>query len=154
MIHSIHPIQEKTKMKRNWRQIPRDGKRAQWAGIYVTLNKKGVIVLNRSAHERLGGPAAFHIFYDDANHTIGLKPTALGARDAYPLTKSGRHGGRKVAALMLIKECSLVIDETLEFPDAEIGPEGLLLLNMRTAKISNRALNHPARNGRRRDQAE
>jgi hypothetical protein len=132
-------------MKRNWRQIPRDGKRAQWAGIYVTLNKKGVIVINRSAHERLGCPKAFHIFYDDANNTIGLKPTALGMKDAYPLAKSGRHGGRKVAALMLIKECSLVIDETLEFPDAEIGPEGLLLLNMRTAKISNRALNHPTR---------
>lgn len=132
-------------MKRNWRQIPRDDKRPQWAGIYVTMNNKGTIVLNRAAHERLGSPSAFLLFYDDANSTIGLKPTAVGKQHAYPLTRSGRHGGRKLAAYRLIKECSLVIDKTLEFPDAEIEADGLLLLNLRTAKISNRAINHPAR---------
>lgn len=138
-------------MKRNWRQIPRDDKRAQWAGIYVTMNSNGTIVLNRVAYERLRCPKAFHLFFDDANNVIGLKPTALGMRDAYPLTKSGRHGGRKLAAFRLIKECSLVIDDTLEFPDADIGPEGLLMLNLRTAKISNRALNHPTRKDSHRD---
>lgn len=132
-------------MQRNWKQIPRDGKRAQWAGIYVTMNSKGTIVLNRSAHKLLGAPAAFMLLYDSANNTIGLKPTAAGLRHAYPLIKSGRHGGRKVSAYRLVKECSLVIDKTLEFPDAEIDTDGILLLNLRTAKISNRALNHPTR---------
>jgi hypothetical protein len=92
-----------------------------------------------------GSPAAFHLLYDAPNNTIGLKPTALAMRNAYPTQKSGRHGGRKVNAYRLLTECSLVIKETLEFPDAEVDEDGILILNLRTAKISNRALNHPAR---------
>jgi hypothetical protein len=132
-------------MKREWREIPRDGRRAQWAGIYVTINKKGTIVMNRAAHERMGSPAAFHLLYDSANNTVGLKPTGERMRNAYPSHKSGRHGGQKVMAYRLITECSLHIDQTLEFPDAEIDEDGTLILNLRTAKISNRALNHPKR---------
>ena len=132
-------------MKRDWREIPRNDTRAQWAGIYVTMNRKGMIVLNRAAYERLGSPTAFHLLYDSANNTIGLKPTTTAMRNAYPAHQSGRHGGRKVSAYRLVTECSLHINETLEFPDAEIDTDGILVLNLRTAKISNRALNHPTR---------
>ncbi len=132
-------------MKREWKEIPLDGRRAQWAGIYVSMNNKGTIVLNRVAYERLGSPSAFHLLYDSANNTIGLKPTGANMRNAYIAHISGRHGGRKVSAYRLITECSLHIDQTLEFPDAEIDLDGILTLNLRTAKISNRALNHPTR---------
>ena len=107
-------------MKQEWKEIPHGDKRAQWAGIYATLNNKGTVVLNRAADERMGSPAAYQLLYDSANNTIGLKPTALSLRNAYPAQKSGRHGGRKVNAYRLLTECSLLIKETLEFPDAEI----------------------------------
>ena len=132
-------------MRRDWKEIPRNDRRAQWAGIYVTMNSKGTIVLNRSAHGRMGSPAAFHLLYDSANNTIGLKPTTTAMRNAYPAHTSGRHGGRKISAYRLVTECSLHIDQTLEFPDAEIDTDGILILNLRTAKISNRAINHPTR---------
>jgi hypothetical protein len=132
-------------MQRRWQEIPRDNKRAQWAGIYVTMNRQGTIVLNRAAHERLGKAEAFHLLYDAANNVIGLKPTMPAMKNAYPVMISGRHGGRKIAAYRLLKECALQIDETLEFPDAEIDSDEILILNLRTAKISNRALNHPKR---------
>lgn len=135
-------------MKRNWKEIKRDETRAQWAGLYVTMNSKGTIVMNRVAHERLDAPAAFNLLYDPANNVIGLKPTGLRMRDAYPANKSGRHGGRKVSAYRLLTECGLKIDQTLEFPDAEIDVDGVLILNLRTARISSRALNHPTRQGR------
>lgn len=132
-------------MRREWKEISRDDKRPQWAGLYVTMNSKGTIVMNRAAHERLGGAEAFMLLYDSANNTIGLKPTSRSLRNAYPAHQSGRHGGRKVSAYRLVTECSLHINETLEFPDAEIDTDGILILNLRTAKISNRALNHPTR---------
>ena len=132
-------------MKREWKQIPRGDKRAQWAGIYATLNSKGMIVLNRAADERMGSPAAFHLLYDAPNNAIGLKPTALSMRNAYPSHKSGRHGGKKVNAYRLLTECSLAVKETLEFSDAEIDEDGILVLNLRTARVSKRALNHPSR---------
>lgn len=132
-------------MKRNWKEIPVDGQRAQWAGIYVTMNSKGTIVLNRAAHERMDSPAAFKVLYDEPNHSVGLQPTGARITNAFIAAKSGKHGGRKIAAYRLITECSLQIRETLEFPDAEIDEDGTLILNLRTAKISNRAINHPSR---------
>ncbi len=132
-------------MKRTWQQIPRDNKRAQWSGIYVTMNKKGTIVMNREAWYRLQGPKAMLIFYDGTTNTVGLKPAAKDSRNAFPLLKSGRHGGMKIAAYRLLMECQIRVEDTLEFHDAEIDANGILLLNLRTAKISNRALNHPSR---------
>lgn len=132
-------------MKRDWKEIGRGDKRAQWAGIYVTLNGKGNIVMNRAAHERMGGAEAFLLLYDAANNTIGLKPTGLRMRNAYPAARSGRHGGRRVSAYRLLTECGVFVKETLEFPGAEIDEDGILVLNLRTARVSNRALNHPSR---------
>ena len=135
-------------MKRDWKEIPRDGKRAQWAGLYVTMNGTGTIVMNRAAYERLDEPAAFLLLYDAANNSIGLKPTGASMKNAYPVMKSGRHGGRKVAAYRLLMECGLHIKDTLEFTDAEIDLDGILVLNLRTAQVSKRALNHPTRRTR------
>ena len=96
-------------MKRNWKEIPRDDKRAQWAGIYVTMNSKGIIVMNRATHERMDSPEALMLLYDEANNAIGLNPTRLGMRNAYPAARSGRHGGIKVSAYRLVTECGLHI---------------------------------------------
>lgn len=132
-------------MRREWKLIPRGDKRAQWAGLYVTLNSKGTIVINKAAHEKLGSPEAFKLLFDAANNTIGLKPTDPKHPTAYPAAMSGRHGGRKISAFQLFVECGIVVKETLEFPDAEIDREGILLLNLRNARVSNRATNHPTR---------
>ncbi|MEP7077197.1 MAG: hypothetical protein ABI878_15435 [Acidobacteriota bacterium] len=134
-------------MKRQWLEIARGDKRAQWAGFYVTMNCRGMIVMNRAAHDKMGGAEGFMLLYDPANNTIGLKPTSRQIKNAYPAAPSGRHGGRRVAAYRLLQEQGLVINETLEFPDAEIDEDGILILNLRTAKISNRALNHPRKRG-------
>jgi len=132
-------------MKRIWEEIARDATKAQWAGIYVTMNAKGSIVMNRAAHERMGSPQAYLLLFDPANQTIGLRPTYPNIKNAYPTLKSGPHGGRRVSAYRLLTERGLHIKETLEFPDAEIDQDGILLLNLRTAKVSNRAINHPKR---------
>ena len=129
-------------MKRNWSEIKRGDKRAQWARIYATMNKMGMIVLNRAGYEKTGSPAAFLLLYDAANNTIGLKPTSPQMRNAYPALRYGRHGGRRINAYRLMTEHGVIVDETLEFPDAEIDEDGILILNLRTATISNRALNH------------
>jgi hypothetical protein len=135
-------------MQRDWKVIPRGDKRAQWAGLYVTLNSKGTIVINKAAHERLGGAEAFLLLYDAVNNTIGLKPTDPAKNNAYPVTRSGRHGGKKISAFQLFTECRIVVKETLEFHDAEIDSNGVLILDLRTARVSNRALNHPSKRSR------
>jgi hypothetical protein len=132
-------------MRREWSELPRDDTRPQWAGFYVTMNRKGEIVMNRATYERLGSPAAFKVLFDRVNNCIGLTPTSSQMRNAYPAYKAGRHGGRRISAFRLLQEHRLRINETLEFADAEIDEDGILVLDLRTARISNRALNHPTR---------
>lgn len=105
--------------------------------------------MNRSAYERVGAPEAFHILFDAANNTIGLKPTYPRVKNAYAVMRSGKHGGKRLNVYRLITEYGLHIKDTLEFPDAEIDENGILLLHLRTAVVSNRALNHPTRRLRR-----
>ncbi|MGD9588798.1 MAG: hypothetical protein AB7Q37_03035 [Pyrinomonadaceae bacterium] len=130
-------------MKANWREIPRDDIKGQWSAIYVTLNRKGNIVMSRVTYERLGKPKAFHLLFDAANNRIGLKPTALGLRNAYPASPSGSRGGKMVRAYRLLQEAGIVVPQTLQFPDADIDTHGILVLDLRTAKVSPRAANHP-----------
>jgi hypothetical protein len=122
--------------------------------MYVTMNSKGVIAMNRATYERLGSPGAFNVLYDKANNAIGLKPTGLRMRNAYPAAKSGRHGGRRVSAYRLLMEHGLCIEKTLLFPDAEIDVDGILVLNLRTAEVSKRVLNHPRRKNSHREHGE
>jgi hypothetical protein len=113
--------------------------------MYVTMNSKGVIAMNRATYERTGSPDAFQVLYDKANNAIGLRPSGLRMRNAYPAARSGRHGGRRVSAYRLLTEYGICINETLLFPDAEIDVDGILVLNLRTAEVSKRVLNHPRR---------
>lgn len=129
-------------MKTMWKEIPRDPTRGQWAALYVTINSEGAIVLSRLTHDRLGAPKAYQLFFDPVNNRIGLKPSALAGKHAYPAGPRGPHGGKVIRAFRLLKDCSLSIPETLQFFDAEIDHEGILILDLRTARISPRAARH------------
>lgn len=131
----------------NWKECPRDGVRGQWAAFYVTMNPRGYIVFSRVTYEKLGEPKAFLLLFDAVNNRIGLKPTALGIKNAYPVAKCGRHGGRLVRAFRLMQEFGIDLPETLRFHDTEIDHDGILILDLRTASISTRSVSQKRKNG-------
>lgn len=110
----------------------------QWASFYVTMNPKGYIVFSRVTFQRLGEPRAFLLLFDKVNNRIGLKPTALGIKNAYPAAKQGRHGGQLIRAYRLMQEFGIDLPETIRFYDAEIDQDGVLILDLRTARVSSR----------------
>jgi len=126
-------------MKPNWRELPRDSVVGQWTTIYVTLNKKGYIVMSRLTYQRMGEPKAFVLLFDTVNNKIGLQPSAPGVRNAYPVGPSGRHGGKLIRAYRMLHEFGIDVPETLHFRDAAIDNDGLLILDLRTARVSARA---------------
>lgn len=129
-------------MRPDWREVPREPARGQWAALYVTLNRKGNIVMNRTAYERLGAPAAFLLLFDAVNNRIGLKPAAASTRNAYPASPSGPSGGRLIRAYRLLQDFGIVVPDTLQFQNPEIDHDGILILDLRTARTSPRAANH------------
>jgi len=127
-------------MRAIWKEIPRDPRVGKWAGIYVTMNPKGEIVMTRLTWQKTGSAEAYQIFFDDANQRIGLKPSTPNSRGAYPAVKNGKKGGRRRSAYRLIAECHLLLQNTLQFPLADIDPDGILILDLRTAEINRLSL--------------
>lgn len=127
-------------MKPDWRECPRGDVTGQWAALYVTMNRRGYIAMSGRTFEKLGEPKACNLLFDAVNNRIGLKPAALAARNAFPVAKQGRHGGRLIRAYRLMQEFGIDLPETIHFHDAEIDQDGILILDLRTARVSFRAL--------------
>ena len=122
-------------MKGNWKQVRRGDEHPGYAGLYVTLNQKGHFSINRVTWLRMDSPEAFQLFYDSANSRIALKPSAKAGRDAYPACSGGRNGSRRVHAARLLNECEIDLPATVRFYDAEIDNDGVLILDLRTARV-------------------
>jgi len=129
-------------MRPDWREVPRNDVKGQWAALYITMNSKGEIVMSRVTYQRLGGPKAFVLLFDTVNNRIGLKPAALSTRNAYPVGPRGPRGGKVVRAYRLTQEFGIALPETIRFHDPEIDQDGILILDLRTARLSERAGNH------------
>ncbi len=126
-------------MKPDWHECPRGDVTGQWAAMYITLNRRGHFAMSRRTYERLDEPPAFVLYFDKVNNRIGLKPATLGTRNAFPVAKQGRHGGRLIRAWRLMQEFGIDLPETVQFHDIETDQDGLVMLDLRTAKVSNRS---------------
>ena len=129
-------------MRTNWKTCPQVDAVGRWAKFYVTLNRRGFIIFSRKTYERLGSPSAFVLMFDPTNNRIGLKPSVAGTSNAYRVGPHGKHGGKLVRAWRLLYEFNIDVTETLEFQGVDVDQEGTLVLDLRTAKVSNRSLAH------------
>jgi len=127
-------------MKTIWQECPNGDVAGQWSALYVTMNKKGYITMSRITHERTGAPPAYLIWFDEVNNRIGLKPTQPSIKNAFRTCPSGRHGGKLLRAFRAMQKIGLTLNETIQFHDAEVNEEGILILDLRSAKVSNRAI--------------
>ena len=116
--------------------------------LYVTMNRKGEIVMNRTTYEATGSPTAYLIYFDEVNNRIGLKPTHSVNKKAFPAAPNGRHGGKKVRAFRLLPKFGLVITETVQFHDAAFD-DGMLILDLRSAKVKPRSVAKRKRLGKK-----
>ncbi len=130
-------------MRADWQEVPRGDVMPQYSGIYVTMNPMGDIVMSKVTYQMMGEPKAFVILFDKVNNRIGLKPAALATKNAYPVRVSNKAGAKMVRGHRLTREHRIVLPHTVRFYDADIDEDGILILDLRTAKISNRARNHP-----------
>ena len=124
-------------MKTNWKIMPRgDYKRACDAAIYVTLTPKGRISINRATFRRLDEPKAVHVLYDAPNNRIGIKPTQPNIKEAYPVASPcNRSGMRRISCYRVLTENGIQLPATVRFYDAEIDHDGILVCDLRTARI-------------------
>lgn len=119
--------------------MPRGDVAPHWSGLYVTMNREGSIMISRVTHERIGAPEAVLIMLDALNSRLVLKPAKPGDRNAYPVRKYGRRGGRIIRAYRLLTEFGIRPTDTIEFIEPKIDDETRLVLNLKNIRISPKA---------------
>jgi len=107
----------------------------------VTIQRKGLMSMNRAAHALFGSPAAVELLWDPELRVIGLRPAPLENPNAYPVrpqNDSGR-GPLLIATNMFTKFIELDTTEAKRWvPTVD---DGVLLVDLSTPgarAISNR----------------
>ena len=108
---------------------------------YVSINRRGEIVLNAAAWEMMARAINVVLFYDAETRRIGIKGATqrdLGLKVFF----SRRHGrggrSRVIYAGRLLKQFGITITETLVFENLEVEAGPILVLDLRNAHINDR----------------
>ena len=143
-------------MKTQWKVTPRgDYKRACDAGVFVSLSPKGVFSINRATFKRLDEPKAVHVLFDEPNNRIGLKPTQEKIKDAYAVNIQQRRTGlRSIYCPRVIHEWGLKLPARVRFYDAEIDHDGILVCDLRTARVPLNVSQHHTKKEKARTAAD
>ncbi len=104
--------------------------------LYVSLNRKGVLLLNKRAFEKIGAPKAAILLYDRRNSTIGLRAATPDTKHAFPFKRKPF----EIRAMPFCRHHKLKVPRTISFPNPEIDPDGTLLLDLHTAIEVGRSL--------------
>lgn len=130
--------------RRNWKELPKDDTKPQHAAPYAaSINPKGTISISYRTWLNLGQPEAFKILLDERNNCLGLEPAEHDAENAYRLGKGTRpRGARPIRAKRLVTEWGISLPDVMNFVNPEPDQNGILILDLRTAKISNQAVHH------------
>jgi hypothetical protein len=121
-----------------WLRVPRRGS-GQWLKVYVTLNKKGAIVIGSVTHRQLGSPEAYVIHLEPYNDRIALQPATLDTEDAYPARVTGSRGAKVLRVRRLVSDYGICPPDTVEFIDAKVERNGALVLDLKKIRISPKA---------------
>lgn len=104
--------------------------------LHVTVNRAGMLLMNRKAWETLGKPEAVRLFFDHSNEMIGIKPSDPDRTNAFPV--KGRHYSRIISANPFCVNFGIEIEGTMAFNDVEIDETGTMRLRLRTATLISR----------------
>ncbi|MGI8667344.1 MAG: hypothetical protein ACR2N4_15190 [Jatrophihabitans sp.] len=84
----------------------------------LTIQKGGLICLNRAAYVAFGRPLAVELLYDRAVHTVGLRAVDPRASHSYPVRSASRRRGGPfvVSALAFTRFYDIDISTSRRWP--------------------------------------
>lgn len=102
----------------------------------VTLNRRGVLLLNKHAYEALGSPAAVKLLFEEDRRCIGLMPHDIRHTNAFPVKQKDRWHNRVIQLTSFCRHHGIDIRRTVLFNEVDIDREGMMRLDLnRTQKI-------------------
>ena len=99
----------------------------------VTLNPRGVMMLNERAVEAFDSPAAVTLHYDEDSRMIALKPVDARRPNAFPLKKKDKqYKYRVIHASPFCRHFGIRLDRTILFHEIDLDDEGVMTLSLRS----------------------
>ena len=96
--------------------------------LYVSLNSKGLILINRKMYEEFGVPEKAVLLFDRQKNVIGLSPAHRELKDGFPVRQ--KDGYWFIEAAVFCKHYGIRIEKTEQFVSPEIDEEGILRLDL------------------------
>ena len=107
--------------------------------MHITVNARGVFLLNGKAFEALGSPEAAVLLYDERYSVIGVRPAPAHHENAIPFAKKGKNAHRLIYASAFFHRFGLKVPNTQAFYAPEIDGEGILELDLnKVADVTSR----------------
>ena len=96
----------------------------------VTLNNRGVMLLNRTAYDALRMPAAVKLLYDEDRRVIGLMPEDVRRANAFPVKQKDKYYNRVINANQFCRHFGINIRRTVLFNEVDIDRDGVMKLEL------------------------
>lgn len=119
---------------REWEEYdggPRDRHKGR---MHVTLNRRGMLLLNRTAYDALGRPDAAKLLFDRRRKIIGVR--AAEPNDLRPFTfktyRNGSHRELQIHAFCVAYES--VPTETIAFVNPTVDQNNILNLDLQNTR--------------------
>ena len=117
-------------MERNWVEFNDVPCLVDRNAFYVSMNKRGDIVMNGYTFDAIDRPKAVIMLFDPDTSTIGVRPVSGLAPNAFPVRP--RHNGshQQIPARTFAVKHEIQIDGTVRFRTAKVE-NGILVLELR-----------------------
>lgn len=117
-------------MIERWTEFQGGPCRARRGEARVTLNHRGVMLLNKVAYEALGMPAAVKLLYDEDRRVIGVVPHDARHRNAFPVTQKDKWNNRVIHITSFCRHFGIDVGRTVQFHEIDIDREGMMRLEL------------------------
>lgn len=120
-------------MTRKWIDFEGSPNRAGQNKARVSLNNRGVLLLNQRAYRSLGTPGAVTLHYDESERVIGLRPVDPRKRCSFPVKQKDKERYRVIYISPFCSHFNIRLDRTVIFNDVAIDNDGVMTLPLDTA---------------------
>lgn len=117
----------------DWIKFKGRAKRSVNREVYVSLDRRKELYLSSLTIEELREPKAMHVFFDEANRRIGLKPAPIEDEDSLRIRYlSGKSA--HIALGSFCREFGIVPECRIAFQNVRVNADGIMVLDLQSAK--------------------
>jgi hypothetical protein len=122
-------------MMADWQEFDGGQMGERYLRTRVTLNAEGCFYFGKKAFEFLGKPDAVKFYFDAGGSRIGVKAVESGENTFTMLHSKPEYGiYGTIRAATFCRHYGVMPEARIEFQDVHIDPDGIMVLDLKTAR--------------------